>query len=123
MSTLGDVRDTIAEDLATDTGLQALGYVPGRIVPPLYVVTSGSPYLESGDTYGTFKAHFNVDVISATAANDVSTEQLDNMIEDALVSLVNSGIGIENVQQPFQLDTNNAQYLSTTITVNKTISL
>ncbi len=123
MSALGDLRDAIASDLATDTGLQALAYIPGRIVPPLYLVSSGSPYLESGDTYGTFKVRMNVDVISATAANDVSTEALDTMTEDALVSLVNNGIGIENVQQPYQLDTNNAQYLSTTISITKTISL
>jgi hypothetical protein len=123
MSSLGDLRDTIAAQLETDTTVQALGYIPSRIVPPLYLVSSGSPYVESGDTYGSFKVRMNVDVVSATAANDVSTEALDTLVEDALVSLVNSGIGIENVQQPYQLDTNNAQYLATTIVVNKTISL
>ena len=123
MSTLGDLRNDVATQLTTDTDIPSSDFVPARIVPPLYLVTSGSPYIESGDTYGSFKVRMNVDVISATAANDVSTEALDTMVEDALVSLVNMGIGIENVQQPYQLDTGNAQYLSTTITVDKIINL
>jgi len=123
MSDLGLLRQDIAEQLTVDTTVPAYDYIPARIVPPIYLVSSGSPYVESGDTYGSFKVRMNIDIVSATAANDVTTEALDTMIEDALVSLVNMGVGIENVQQPYQLDTGNAQYLSTTVSVTKTISL
>jgi hypothetical protein len=123
VSILGNLRADIADVLVTETDYPASSFIPGRIVPPLYLVSAGSPYVEAGNTYGTFKVRLNIDVISATAANDVSTDALDLMVEDALVTLVNAGCGIENVQQPFQLDTNNAQYLSTTITVNKTVNL
>lgn len=123
MSVLGELRDNIATSLTTDTTVSALSYIPGRIVPPLYLVTSGSPYIESGDTYGTFKVGMNVDVISATAANDTSTEALDVLIEDALVSLVNSGVSVLSTTQPFQLEANNATYLAATISISKTVNL
>ncbi len=123
MSVLGDVREAIASVLSADMSVQGFSYIPGRITPPCVMVAQGSPYVESGDVYGTFRARFSVDVVSATAPNDVTTESLDLMIEDALVSLVNQGINIENVGQPYALDTNNATYLAATITINTTTRL
>lgn len=120
MSVLGNKREAIAATLAADIGVTGFNYIPARIVPPCVMVAQGSPYVESGDVYGTFKTRFSIDVVSATAANDVTTEALDLMIEDALVSLVNQGINIENVAQPYALNTNNATYLAATITINTT---
>lgn len=123
MSVLGDLRAAIASELTLETDLPALSYIPGRIVPPIYLVSQGSPYVSSGDTYGTFRVQLSVEVISPTAANDTNTEALDTMIEDALVSLVNNGYSVASTTQPFQLDVNNASYLAATITVSKNISL
>ena len=120
MSVLGNKREAIATTLAADLGIAGFSYIPGRIVPPCVMVAQGSPYVESGEVYGTFKTRFSVDLVSATAANDVTTEALDMMVEDALVSLINQGINVENVGQPYALDTNNATYLAATITINTT---
>ncbi len=95
MSVLGTKREAIATTLAADLGVAGFNYIPGRIVPPCIMVAQGSPYVESGDVYGTFKTRFSVDLVSPTAPNDVTTEALDTLIEDALVSLVNQGINIE----------------------------
>lgn len=123
MSVLGTLRQDIADVLAEDTDFPTLSFIPGRIVPPLYIVSQGSPYITSGNTFGTFEATFSVEVISATASNDTNTEAIDTMIEEALVSLVNQGLSVTSATQPYQLDTNNAQYLASTIAVTKTVKL
>jgi hypothetical protein len=123
MSVLGDLRADIAATLLDDTDIPALSYIPGRIVPPIYLVSQGTPYITSGDTFGSFSVQMQVEVVSPTASNDTNTESLDSMIEEALVSVSNSGCSVVNVTQPFQLDVNNATYLASTINISKTISL
>lgn len=123
VSVFGDIADGIATALTATTAVKAFGYVPERITPPVYIIAPGTPYIESGDVFGHFKGRFTVDVVSQTAANDTSTEKLNLMIEDALVTLVNNGISIESVGQPYSLEANNASYLAATIIINKQTSI
>lgn len=117
MSVLGDVRGIIADALKAETTATVSEFVPGRLVPPLMIITPNSPYIESGDTFGSFKTHFSIEVVSPTASNDTNTEALDVLIEDALVSIVNAGILLESVSRPYSLEANNATYLAASISV------
>lgn len=117
MSVLGDVRGIIADALLLETTAQVLTYVPGRIVPPIYIITADSPYVAGADTYGQFRCNFSIEIVSPVSANDTNTEALDLMIEDALVALTNANISFTSVSQPYGLEANNATYLAASISV------
>lgn len=121
MSNIGDMRQAIADVVSTATTIPAFPYAPGRLIVPSAVVMPGSPYLESGLTFGTLKANFQVELIMGTAANQVVTSGLDDQIENALVGLLNSGYLIEQVSPPYALEANGQQYLAATISLNNSL--
>ncbi len=121
MSNIGDMRQAIADVVETATTIPALPYAPARLIVPSAVVMPGSPYMESGLTFGTLTAHFQVELIMGTAANQVVTSGLDDQIENALSGLLNAGYGIEQVSPPYALEANGQQYLAATISINNSI--
>lgn len=121
MSAIGDMRQAIADVVETATTIPALPYAPARLIVPSAVIMPGSPYLESGLTYGTLTAHFQVELIMGSAANSVTTSGLDAQIENALGGLIESGYAIEQVSSPYALEANGQQYLAATITINNSI--
>lgn len=121
MSVIGDMRQAIADVVSTATTIPAFPYAPGRLIVPSAVVMPGSPYLESGLTFGTLTAHFQVELIMGTASNQVITSGLDDQVENAIVALINEGYLIEQVSPPYALEANGQQYLAATITINNSI--
>jgi hypothetical protein len=121
MSNIGDMRQAIADVVETATSIPALPYAPGRLIVPSAVVMPGSPYLESGLTFGTMTAHFQVELIMGTAANQVVTSGLDDQIENALGGLLEAGYAIEQVSPPYALEANGQQYLAATISLNNSL--
>jgi len=121
MSALGDLRQDVADVVATATSLPVSTFAPGRLIVPSAVVMPGSPYLDAGVTFGTLTAHFQVEVIMGTAANEVTASGLDTQLENALVGLINAGYSIEQTSSPYALEANGQQYLAATITVNNSL--
>ena len=121
MSNIGDMRQAIADVVETATTIPALPYAPARHIVPSAVVMPGSPYMESGLTFGTLTAHFQVELIMGTAANQVVTAGLDDQIENALSGLLDAGFAIEDVSSPYALEANGQQYLAATISINNSI--
>lgn len=121
MSVIATTRGDIADTVETATTIRAFTYPPERIQPPCAVVMPGSPYIEDGDTFGSFTARYTIDLIMGTAANSITTNGLDAQIENALVGLTNAGYSIETISQPYSMDANNATYLAATITVKTNI--
>lgn len=121
MSAIGDMRQTVADVVSTATTIPSFPYAPARLIVPSAVVMPGSPYMESGVTFGTLTGHFQVELIMGTAANSVTTSGLDDQIENALVGLIEAGFGIEQVSSPYALEANGQQYLAATISVNNSI--
>lgn len=121
MSAIGVMRQDIADVVATATSIPAFAYAPGRFVNPSAIIMPGSPYVESGNTFGTVLARFQVELVMGTAANQVSTSGLDDQIENALVALINAGYSVDQVSAPYALEANGQQYLAATISVNNTI--
>jgi len=106
---------TVATELATvlkDAGLPAFPTLPNRITPPVAVVQAGSPFMESGGSFGEFKTRWEITLVTPTGANEVATEKLYTLLEDAIVSLVNSKYSVETVSKPYALEANNAQYVA-----------
>ena len=106
---------TVATELATvlkDAGLPAFPTLPNRITPPVAVVQAGSPFMESGGSFGEFKTRWEITLLTPTGDNSVATEKLYATLEDAIVSLVNSKYSVEQVSKPYAQDANNAVYVA-----------
>jgi hypothetical protein len=113
------------EALATvlNAAVTTVDHIPARIVPPVAIISPGSPYLEDGNTFGKLSVRLEVSIVAPTKANDTSTDQLDSLIEDVLVALYNNKYGVESVSQPYAMETGNATYLAATVSVNTLIQL
>lgn len=121
MSAIGDMRQAVADVVNTATSIPAFPYAPGRFVVPSAIVMPGSPYVESGNTFGTVLARFQVELVMGTAANQVSSSGLDDQIENALVAFINAGYSVDQVSAPYALEANGQQYLAATISINNTL--
>ncbi|MBB1482496.1 hypothetical protein H5392_01315 [Tessaracoccus sp. MC1865] len=116
MNTMRSLRASIKTALG-DAGLPVEDHLPERISPPLVMLAAGSPYVEAGDTYGSFNIRFTVVLVAAQGPNEVATSALDEHVTAALVALDNRGIAVERVDQPTMLAHGNTHFLSTTIDV------
>ena len=122
MSVLNDTRQRLTTALE-DAGLSVYDHVPERIVPPAVVITPGSPYITSGDTFGAFTVALTASVVAATATNGVATEALDELIETAVIASVNEGLAFDNASSFYAFNTNGASYLAADISLTDTITL
>lgn len=111
------------KDALIAAGLNVLEYVPERITPPLVIVNAASPYVITAE-FGEYKLGLELVLVSSTATNKKATENLDQLIEDVLVAIEPLPyVRLTSVNQPYNLQTNNAEYLSTNIFVQLTISI
>jgi hypothetical protein len=107
----------------TALGLKVSSFIPERVVPPIVILSPGSPYLEPVLLdRKEFTMRLDVMVIAAHAVNVKATELLDKAIETILLGNPAYAI-ISNVGQPYALQTNNAEYLAANLSVNLRITL
>jgi len=103
-------------------GIRVLDYVPERITPPIVIINSSSPYL-TPSTLGTqYDLNLELVVIASTATNKKATENLDQAIHDVLNAMPRYARVIR-VNEPYNLQTNNAEYLSANISVELEITI
>jgi hypothetical protein len=107
-----------------NAGLDVLDYVPGRITPPIVIITAGSPYLESSTLGGEYQLNLECICVAMTADNEQATEGLDELISDLLNALEPLGYAqFTNAASPYTLTANNAEYLAANVSVNLLITL
>ena len=105
-------------------GLRAMEYVPERITPPMAVVQPSGDWVVSGETFGAFRVGFDVTLIVQTASNQVVSSHLDDLVDETLTAIADaSGFYASAVSAPSLLSVQNAEYLSTTITVYQNTKL
>ncbi len=105
-----------------EAGLNVFPYVPNRIIPPVVVIRSGSPYLEP-TTLGTeYNLGLDLVVLATTAVNEVATEKLDEALQTLLNALPNYAL-LGSVGQPQIFTENGAEYLGATVSVTLEITL
>ena len=98
-----------------DAGLNVLEYVPERITPPIVIVNAASPYMTTAE-FGEWNLGVELVLVASTATNKTATANLDQLIEDTL-----NAIGpltyarITSVNQPYNLQTNNAEFLAANV--------
>lgn len=122
---MSGIADARAELVAALDGLDAkvTDHVPERLNPPALMVVHGSPFLESGDTFGSAVVRFEVWVVSKLAANARMTDELDVLIESTIEALAADSWAVERVEQPFTYAANGGSFLASTIAVTTSITL
>ena len=104
-------------------GLKVSSFIPERIVPPTVVLSPGNPYLEPATVDNDiWIMRLDLMVIAATAVNAKATELLDKALETILNGHPDY-CRVTAVQQPYALQTNNAEFLAANITVDLRITL
>jgi hypothetical protein len=122
MSEINDAKVQFKTDLVA-AGLNVLEYVPERITPPIVIVNAASPYIETAQ-FGEYTLSLELVLVASTATNKKATENLDQLIEDVLLALEPLTYAkLTNVNQPYNLQTNNAEYLSVNIYAQLAISI
>jgi alpha-mannosidase len=106
-----------------DAGLNVLEYIPERITPPIVIINSAQPYLQTAQ-FGEWSLGLEVVMVASTATNKMATENLDQLIEDVLNAIEPlKYVRITSVNQPYNLQTNNAEYLAANMFVQLDITL
>jgi hypothetical protein len=105
-----------------DAGLTVLDYVPERIVPPIVIINSRTPYLQPSRLGTEYLLNLELVLIAATATNKQATEKLDEAIEAALKAMPRYARVLQ-VNEPYEMQTNNASYLAANISVELEITI
>jgi len=122
MSEINDAKVQFKTDLAA-AGLNVLEYVPERITPPIVILNAASPYVTTAE-FGEYTLGLELVLVASTATNKKATENLDQQIEDVLNAIEPLNyVRLTSVNQPYNLQTNNAEYLSTNVYVQLAISI
>ena len=121
MSAITDAKDAIKAIL--DPIITTYTYIESRPMPPCVTINSAAPYIESDITFGSFRINFSLEVSVQTGSNDTITKELDQYIDDIIVTLVNEGYSVNNVSAPYALEANNTQYLSASIICSAVVKL
>ena len=98
-----------------EAGLNVLEYIPERITHPIVLVNAAHPYVPT-DEFGEWTLGIELVLVASTATNKKATENLDQLIENTLKAIEPLTYArITSVNQPYNLQTNNAEYLSANI--------
>lgn len=103
-------------------GINVQDFVPERIVPPIVIINSASPYIEASSLANEYNMNLELVCIAATATNKQATEKLDEAIADVLTALPRYARLIR-VNEPYEMQTNNASYLAVNISVELEITI
>jgi hypothetical protein len=118
---------TSKAELALDlqnAGLEILDYVPERIVPPIVIMTPGSPYLSPETVGNEYRLSLTLTMVAMTATNEEATEALDGLIAQTVSALAPLGyVVLRSVNPPFRMQANNAEYLACDLNLDLSITL
>ena len=95
-------------------GLKVSDYVPERITPPIVIINARTPYLAVSDLSNEYYLNVELVLIAATATNKQSTEKLDELLAE-VVNALPPYARMLPTGAPYNLQTNNAEYLSANI--------
>ena len=102
--------------------LDGIAYVPARLNAPAIVIMPGTPYVRPGTTFGYVAINWVASVIAGTASNPVSTDALDDMIDDAIIKLTLNGYSYEVSDHKVYV-ANGAEYLAVDISITNEFKL
>lgn len=120
---IGEARTALAAMLAGN-GFTVTEFVPERITPPLVVLEPSGDWVTNGETFGSYRVGFEATLIVQTASNQVVSSKLDELVDEVLVKVADApGFYASAVSAPSLLSVQNAEFLSTTITIYQNTKL
>lgn len=105
-----------------EAGINVLEYVPERIVPPIVIINVASPYLTPSTIGSEYIMSLELVCVAATATNKQATEKLDEAIESILKALPRYA-RLLRVNEPYNMQTNNAEYLAANLNIEIEITI
>lgn len=105
-----------------EAGINVLDYVPERIVPPIVIINSASPYLTPSTIGSEYIMSLELVIVAATATNKQATEKLDEAIESVIKALPRYA-RLLRVNEPYNMQTNNAEYLAANCSIELEITI
>lgn len=106
----------------TAGGVNVMDYVPERIVPPIVIINSGIPYLRPSSISKEYTLNLELVCVAATATNKQATEKLDDLLQQVIRALPGYARMI-SAGQPFNLQTNNTEYLAVSVQTDVQITI
>lgn len=106
----------------TAAGIKVMDYVPERIVPPIVIINSGVPYLRPSSLSREYTLNLELVCVAAQATNKQATEKLDELLENVINALPGYARMIQ-AGQPFNLQTNNTEYLAVSVQTDVQITI
>lgn len=106
----------------TAGGLNVQDYVPERIVPPIVIINSGVPYLRPSSIGSEYTLNLELVCVAAQATNKQATEKLDELLE-AVINALPGYARMISAGQPFNLQTNNTEYLAVSVQTDVQITI
>jgi hypothetical protein len=103
-------------------GLDVYAFLPERIVPPVVVINTGNPFITVETIGNEYVMSLELILVAGTATNESATETLEQLIESVLKALP-SYARLLRVDKPYSLAYNNAEYVSTSVQVELSITI
>lgn len=105
-----------------DSNLDVFAFLPERIVPPVVIINTGSPFIVTETIGNEYLMSLELMLVAGTATNEYATETLEQLIEDVLKALPNYA-RLVRVDKPYSLSYNNAEYAATSVFVEISITI
>ena len=103
-------------------GINVLEYVPERIVPPIVIINVAPNYLTPNSLSKEYEMNLELVAVAATATNKQASEKLDELIEAVILALP-AYAQLLRVASPYNLQTNNAEYLAANLYITLQITI
>lgn len=108
-------------DLAA-AGVTVLDYVPERITPPIVIINPTAPYLVPSSIGAEYTLGLELVLVSEKATNKTATEKLDELLEQVILALPGYARMLQ-AGQPYNLQTNNTEYLAVSVQTDLQITI
>jgi hypothetical protein len=107
-----------------NAGLEVLDYVPERVIPPIVIITPGSPYLIPETVGSEYRLGLTLTLVAGTATNEQATEDLDLLIATTVSAIGDLGYAVlRQVNPSYRLAVNTAEYLAADLNLDLSITL
>jgi hypothetical protein len=106
----------------TAGGIKVSDYVPERITPPIVIINNGSPYLQPATIGKEYTLNLELICVAATATNKMASEKVDELLEQVINALPGYARMI-SAGQPYNLQTNNTEYLAVSVQTDLQITI
>jgi hypothetical protein len=86
------------------------------------IINNGSPYLTPVSISKEYTLNLELVLVAATATNKTATERLDALLQDVIQALPGYARMI-SAGQPYNLQTNNTEYLAVSVNTDVQITI